>query len=351
MGKLNISEKLIKIKPYVVDKTNYSVRLDANESFLAFPEELKTDLWKALNNVMFNRYPDTDSTELCMLYGRYCGIDPKYILAGNGSDEIIQILINGFLDCGDAVLTLKPDFSMYKFFASLMGAYVLEYDLGEELEFKIEDFVRLAKDEDVKLIIFSAPNNPTGRTISREEILYIVDKVDALVVVDEAYFEFCGETVIDCITEFENLAVMRTCSKAMSLAAARVGFIIAGEKIIENFKKVKTPFNVNALSQAAAAVILRHPELIKSNVEKIISERDYLYERLVELQKRVGREKFQIYPTKSNFVYIKSSEAKKIYESLKEKAIGIRFFGKNLRINAGSREENDALLAALEEIL
>jgi histidinol-phosphate aminotransferase len=351
MGKLVISEKLNNIKPYVVDKNNYSVRLDANESFLTFSQELKMELSEAVNNVLFNRYPDPDSSQLCKLYGEYCGIDSKYIMAGNGSDEIIQILVNGFLTSGDAVLTLKPDFSMYKFYSSLIGAYVLEYDMGEALEFNVGEFVKLAKDEEVKLIIFSTPNNPTGRIISREDILYIVENVDALVIVDEAYFEFCGETVIDSIRDFENLAVLRTCSKAIALAAARVGFIIAGEKIIENFRKVKPPFNVNSMSQAAASVVLRHPDIIKNSVEKIASERDYLYEKLAKLQDRAGYEKFQVYPTKSNFVYIKSSKAKKIYEGLKEMAIAIRFFGSNLRINAGTREENDTLIAALEEIL
>lgn len=351
MGKLLVNEKLSNIKPYIVDKHIYNVRVDANESFLGFPEVLKPELTEAISNVLFNRYPDPDSSELCKLYAEYCGVDSKYIMAGNGSDEIIQTLINGFLNCGDAVLTVKPDFSMYKFYASLIGAYVIEYDMGEELQFKVEDFVKLAKDEEVKLIIFSTPNNPTGGIRSRDEILYIVENTDALVIVDEAYFEFCGETVIDCIDKYENLAVLRTCSKALALAAARVGFIIAGEQIIENFKKVKPPFNVNTLSQVAASVVLRHPEIIKSNIERIVTERDYLYEKLIVVQGKVGVGDFRVYPTQSNFIYIKAAEAKNIYEGLKEKGIAIRFFGSNLRINAGSREENDILLAALEGLL
>jgi histidinol-phosphate aminotransferase len=350
MGKLLISDKLNNIKPYVVDKNYYSVKLDANESFLPFPEELKPQLAETMINVLYNRYPDPDSEELCKLYGNYCGVDSRYIMAGNGSDEIIQILINGFLNCGDAVLTLKPDFSMYKFYASLIGAYVIEYDMGEDLEFKVEDFVKLAKDEEVRLIIFSTPNNPTGGIMSREDILYIVQNTDALVIVDEAYYEFCGETVVDCIEKYENLAVLRTCSKALALAAARVGFVIAGEKVIENFKKVKPPFNVNTLSQAAASVVLSKTEIIKSNIEKIIIERDYLYEGLIKIQDNVGVEYFKVYPTKSNFVYIKAAESVKVFEVLKEKGIAIRCFGNNLRINAGTREENDRLIAALGEV-
>lgn len=351
MGMLIINDKLNRIEPYIVDKTEYSVKLDANESFLNFPQSLKEELMDALMKVLYNRYPDPESEQLCRLYGQYCGVDSKYILAGNGSDEIIQTLMNGFLNCGDAVLTLKPDFSMYKFYASLLGAYVYEYDLDENLTFDLEDFIRVALDEEVKIIIFSTPNNPTGAVVSREHIIKIVEETDALVVVDEAYFEFHGETVVDLITKYENLAVLRTCSKAMGLAAARVGFIIAGESIIRNFKKVKAPYNVNSLSQATASVMLRHPEIIKDNIKQIVKERDYLYQELCKLQQN---DSFKVYPTCANFIYIKTERAKELNEALKKQGIAIRCFGESLRINAGSREENlrviETLSCALKDL-
>lgn len=347
MGKLVISDKLNNIKPYIVDKSEYSVKLDANESFLNFPDSLKEELTDALMKVLYNRYPDPESEDLCSLYGQYSDVDPNYILAGNGSDEIIQTLMNGFLSCGDAVLTLKPDFSMYKFYASLLGAYVYEYELDEDLKFDLDDFIEVAENEEVKVIIFSTPNNPTGTVVSRDDIIKIVEKTKALVVVDEAYYEFNGETVADLITKYENLVVLRTCSKAIGLAAARVGFILAGDLVINNFKKVKAPYNVNSLSQAAASVILKHPDIIKDNIKKIVEERDYLYEELCKLQNK----SFKLYPTSSNFVYIKAERAKEIYEGLKKQGISIRYFGENLRVNAGSREENKRLLQALNSIL
>lgn len=344
MGKLVISDKLNRIQPYMVDKSEFSVKLDANESFLNFPDSLKEELRDALMEVLYNRYPDPESEQLCALYGQYCGVDSKYILAGNGSDEIIQTLMNGFLNCGDAVLTLKPDFSMYKFYASLLGAYVYEYDLDENLTFHVDDFVEVALNEEVKIIIFSTPNNPTGAVVSREDIIKIVEKTNALVVVDEAYYEFNGETVVDLIGRYENLAVLRTCSKAIGLAAARVGFIIAGELIISNFKKVKAPYNVNSLSQAAASVMLKHTDVIKDNISKIVKERDYLYEELCKLQQE---DNFKVYPTWANFIYIKAEKAKDLYEALKKQGIAIRCFGEHLRINAGSREENLRLIEVL----
>ncbi|NLZ48144.1 MAG: histidinol-phosphate transaminase [Clostridiales bacterium] len=348
MGKLVINDKLNRIEPYVVDKREYRVKLDANESFLNFPESLKEELSEALMKVIYNRYPDPEAESLCRLYGQYCGVDSKYILAGNGSDEIIQTLMNGFLNCGDGVLTLKPDFSMYKFYASLIGAYVYDYALDENLTFDVEDFINVALNEDVKIIIFSTPNNPTGVVVSREDIIKIVEQTNALVVVDEAYYEFCGETVVDLVAKYENLAVLRTCSKAMGLAAARVGFIIAGELVINNYKKVKPPYNVNSLSQVAASVILKHPDIIKDNIQKIVKERDYLYEELCKLDQG---NKFKVYPTSSNFIYIKSERGKEVYEVLRDQGIAIRCFGEYLRINAGSREENIRVLEAITCVL
>lgn len=351
MGKLYINDKLKSIKPYVVDKTEYEVKLDANESYIPFPAELEEKLKKAMAGVLYNRYPDPDAEELCRLYGAYCGIDSSNIMAGNGSDELIQIMINGFLENGDALLTVKPDFSMYKFYTSLMGAKVVEYDMGEEFIFDRDSFLKLVKGNNARMIIFSNPNNPTAGVIPAEDILYLVENTDAMVVVDEAYYEFYGETVIDKIYEYENLAVLRTCSKAMGLAAARVGFLAAGNEIMCNVRKVKPPFNVNSLSQAAASVVLKNRDIIDRNIEEIKAGRDSLYAALSEMEQEWGRDTLKVYPTYSNFIYIKSPISKQIFEELKEKNIIIRYFGDFLRVNTGSPYENERFIEAFRKIV
>lgn len=351
MGKLILNEKLKKLKPYIMDKKEYRVKLDANESFLNFPEELKEELRASLDKVLFNRYPDADGEKICSLYGKYCGSPENNIMPGNGSDDIIQILCNGFLEKGDKLLTLKPDFSMYRFYASLAGAASLEYDLGKDLIFNREAFVKLAKESQARMIIFSNPNNPTGNVIKRDDILYVVENCDALVVADEAYYEFYGESVIDCIEKYENLAVLRTCSKAFGLAGARVGFLIASDLIIENARKVKPPYNVNSLSQAAAQVLLRHAEIIEKNIREIKKEINYLYEKLINLEKQFGKNKLRVYPTSANFVYINSPYAKEIFDKLKGGSIIVRSFGESLRINAGSRMENTEFINSFEKLL
>ena len=350
MGRLYISDKMRNIKPYVVDKTQYEVKLDANESFIALPKEVEAEMKDELIRVLYNRYPDPDADIICRLYGEYCGMSSNNIMAGNGSDELIQILVNGFLDKGDTLLTIKPDFSMYKFYAALMGVNVEEYDMGEELIFDKYEFVSKAQSIRAKLIIFSNPNNPTGAVICRDDILYVVENTDALVIVDEAYFEFYGETVINEICKFSNMAVLRTCSKAIGIAAARVGFLIASEEVIVNLKKVKPPFNVSSLSQAAASVILKNKHIIDENIQKIKEGRDNLYSALKLAEKHYGTELIMVYPTYANFIYIKSPISRQIFEALKEMSIIVRCFGNFLRINTGSKEENQRFISALERI-
>lgn len=348
MGKLQFHEKLQSIAPYKVDKTLYPIKLDANESFITFSESLKEELAESIKNVAFNRYPDPDATEVCELYSKYCGCDIDNIIAGNGSDELIQVIVNAFMGKADKALTLKPDFSMYKFYSSLIGANIVEFELDENMNFNVEEFVRKANTEKVKLIIFSNPNNPSGGVISQEKINFILEQTEALVVVDEAYYEFYGESSIKFINKYGNLAVLRTCSKAMGIAATRLGFLISNKNVIDNIKKVKPPFNVNSLTQALGAVILKKTELINRNIESILIERRYLVENL----KKCFRGNAVIYPTNANFIYIKCDNFEFIYKQLLTKGISIRYFKDGaIRITVGNREENKRIILELKFLL
>ena len=352
MGTVIYNSKLDSIKPYEVDKTKYSIKLDANESFISFPKELQEQLCNIMTNLDFNRYPDASSEEICRLYAEYCGVEPKKVMAGNGSDELIQILTNAFVGKGDKILTPKPDFSMYKFYTSVMEGSVIEFPLDEELKLDVEKFIETANKEEVRVIIFSNPCNPTGGIIPREAIIKIVESCNALVVVDEAYYDFYGESVVDSIDTYENLAVLRTTSKAMGLAAMRMGFLIANEKLIYNIRKVKPPFNINSLTQAVGALILSNPQISKENVERILEERSFLVEELQSIQSAVSKESFKIHPTKANFVYIKATDAEAIYSKLLQEDIIIRCFGNGaIRITVGSRNENIAVITALRKVM
>jgi histidinol-phosphate aminotransferase len=352
MGTVIQNSKLSSIKAYEIDREKYEIKLDANESFLSFPMELREELKNRLMNVEFNRYPDPESEEVCRLYAEYCGVKPSNVLSGNGSDELIQIIVNGFMSKEEKILTFAPDFSMYKFYTSIMEGKIVELSLDENMKIDGDKVIERANQEHVKIVIFSNPNNPVGVVVPREDILKIVENCNALVVVDEAYFEFYGESVVDCINQYENLIVLRTCSKAVGLAAVRLGFLIANEELIRTIRKVKPPFNVNALSQLAGEIVLKNSMLIGENVSAIVRERDYLFNELKLIENSLGKAEFRVFPGSANFAFIRTGRAEEIYSSLLERSISIRNFNNRaLRITVGSRSENEALVTALKVIL
>lgn len=339
-------EDLKSFKPYEVDKNNYNIRLDANESFLNFPEELKEELMTSIQSIFFNRYPDSDSTEICNLYADYAGVDFKNVIAGNGSDELIQIIVNSIISAGDKVMMLTPDFSVYNIYTRLVGGIPVEFQLKDNFELDVEELIAKANFEGVKLIFISNPNNPTGGVIPEENLIRIIQETKSIVVIDEAYYEFYGKSLVDKINTYENLVILRTCSKALGLAALRLGFLITNELLMNEFKKVKLTYNVNTVTQSIAAVVLKRPELIKRNIEAILKERDYL---LSELKKIKG---ITIYPTKANYVLIESSFKDELREKILECGISVRNFSsprlKNcLRITVGNREENKAFMDSI----
>lgn len=345
--------KLESIKNYESNKERYNVRLDANESFLPIDEKLLNKFKEKISEIDIHRYPDSDSETLRKLYAEYCGVTESNVIVGNGSDELIQVIINGALVKGEKVLTLKPDFSMYKFYTSLVEGDIIELELNNDMEITADKIIEKAAEGNAKIIIFSNPNNPTGSVLSCEEIIKILNSCNSLVVVDEAYYEFYGQTMVDYINQFDNLVVLRTSSKAMGLAAARLGFLIAKETLISKIVKAKPPYNVNALTQTLGEIVLGERRLIAENVKNIIVEREYLFDQLKKLESKINNEKrFRIFPSKANFIFIKSNTGEEIYRKLLEMSINIRIFkDKSLRITAGSREENNTLISALNNIM
>ncbi|MDW8801168.1 histidinol-phosphate transaminase [Clostridium sp. A1-XYC3] len=342
-------ENLKVFKAYEVPKLEYKVKLDANESFLALDEEILETIASRLKKITINRYPDAESQTVCQLYGQYSGISPKNIIAGNGSDELIQMIVGTFVDKNEKIMTLNPDFSMYKSYVELAGGKALHFELDEEFNLDVESLVEKVNEEKVKILFISNPNNPIGRVIERREIIKIIKSCNCIVVIDEAYFEFYGESVVDEVQDYENLIVLRTCSKAIAVAGIRLGFLITNDLLLNEIKKVKPPFNVNSVTQLIGEVVLENTANIKEAIEKIVKERSFLLEQLASI------EKIKIYPTFANFILIQSENIDRIYNGLFEKGIIVRKFKDErlkrcLRITVGSRKENQILLDCLKGI-
>ncbi|MEY7999500.1 histidinol-phosphate transaminase [Clostridium sp. Mt-5] len=343
-------ENLKNFKPYTVPKLDYEIKLDANESFLKLSPYIMEKILDKINKVEFNRYPDPAAEKVCALYSKYIGINKKNIMAGNGSDELIQIITGALLDKNEKIMTLSPDFSMYKNYAETAGGKAITFQLDDNFNLDVDKLIDKINGEKIKILFISNPNNPTGNVLKRESIFKILNNCSCAVVMDEAYMEFYGESIVDSIYEYENLIVLRTCSKAMASAAIRLGFLITNSFMINEIKKAKPPFNVNSVTQALGEVLLSEVDYIKSSVEKIKREREFLVNELN------GIDKIKPYPTYANFVLVGFEDADFVYKKLLGNKIVVRNYSDNrlknfLRITVGSREENKIFIKTLRSIL
>jgi histidinol-phosphate aminotransferase len=341
-------EDLKSFRPYEAENNSYPIRLNANESFINISKEMLEEIQKAVKSVLFNRYPDPNSSAVCKLYADYAGVAASYIIAGNGSDELIQMIANAFINPRDKVMMLNPSFSMYSLYTRIIGGIPVQYNLNEDFSVEVEGLISRVNSENIKILFIANPNNPTGGVLSRKTVEKIVDRCNCIVVIDEAYYEFYGTTVTDLIDSKDNLIVLRTCSKAMGMAGIRLGFLMARDILVNEIKKVKPPFNVNSVTQAVGEVMLKNTALIKRNISEIINEREYL---LNYLQNTKG---VKVYPSSANFILIETDWAEIIKEKALARGISLRGFKENrlkncLRITVGSREENEAVIALLNE--
>lgn len=344
-----LNEKVNNLTPYEPISGTYEIRLDANESFLTFPKEIENEMVEALKNSALNRYPDPMATKLVKGFADYFKIDADCVTAGNGSDEIISVIMNAFLQKGDKILTLEPDFSMYRFYAELAECECVKYQKDENLDVNIDDVISLAKKENVRIVIFSNPCNPTSRIVTKDDVRKLINSVDSLVVLDEAYMDFAeDESLLSEFENYDNLIILKTCSKALGSAALRLGFAVANKTLTNVIRAVKSPYNVNSVSQTLGEVLFSHPDYIDKCIETVVNSRKELYSALKEINSD-NIEK--IYDTHTNFVFMKVKNAKEVFNKMKDNSIIIRNMGDFLRITAGTEYENEKMLETFKKVL
>lgn len=340
-----LNHKIKNLVPYEPITGEYKIRLDANESYIKFDCDKLT---KALD-ANLNRYPDPYAVDLCRAFSSLYGVSPELVTAGNGSDELIGLIVGAFFTANDTVVTLSNDFSMYKFYGEVSGVKIDTYHKNDELEIDVDGLISYINSNNIAGLIFSNPCNPTSLCLTRENVLKIIQNVDALVVVDEAYMDFSDQSVLDCCDKYDNVIILKTCSKAIGLAAIRLGFAVANDTLTTALKAVKSPYNVNSITQCIGEIVLTDVDYIRNCTEKLIANRDYLYSKLQELH---SSHNFfdKIYKPETNFVFVKTSYAEFIYNELLIRSIAIRCMGEYLRISAGSIFEIDELFVQLREI-
>ena len=339
-----LTEKLINLTPYDPIQGDYKIRLDANESFIDTDYE---SLKNAVKDISVNRYPDPYAKKLTEAYSELYGIDPDLVTAGNGSDEIISIITACFLQKGDKVLCLTPDFSMYAFYSSLYELDVVTLAKERDLTINIGKVIEKINNDGIKAVLFSNPCNPTSLGLEREDVIKLIKSVNALVILDEAYMDFWGEenSLLKNTAEYDNLIVLRTCSKALGMAGLRLGFAVSNAVITEKLRAAKSPYNVNSLTQQTAEYYLRDKDEMNRRIEACRKAKKELYDALIGAELPFAD---VIYPSVTNFVFIKTSRAKEVFEYLLSKSVAVRFMGEYLRITAGTDEENKTVAAALK---
>ncbi|MBQ8509926.1 MAG: histidinol-phosphate transaminase [Clostridia bacterium] len=350
-----IPQKVREIEEYTPNTDICKIRLDANESPFNPSDEVLNEFKKVVSEIDFNRYPDPFAKELIESFAKIYKVDPKNVVAGNGSDELISLICGNLTENEDTVAVVSPDFSMYEFYSSLAGAQVISFGKDEKFQINFEKLTQVVNEKRSKIVIFSNPCNPTGALEKRDDIIKFIKNVNAFVIVDEAYMEFSpvNESVLDLCDKFENLIVLKTTSKAYGAAALRLGFAISNEEIAKTLRKIKSPYNVNTVSQIYGKIILNHYHEIEARVREIKANTVYLRE---EIKKIENSSIETIYETSTNFVLLKMKTpelAVALHKKLKEKSIAIRCMAKGgfIRITAGKREEIDELLAKMREVI
>lgn len=341
-----LNDKIKNLEPYEPISGTYQIRLDANECPVNLPDKVRREFAARLEEIAFNRYPDPLAERLVRSFADYYHIKPELVTAGNGSDELIFLIESAFMQKGDKMLVVSPDFSMYNFYSSICEVQSASFLKGDSLEIDVDALIETVNRDNIDLVIFSNPCNPTGKGITRAEAEKLVSSVEALVILDEAYMDFWTESLLDKIEDYSNLIIFRTASKLVGSAALRLGFAVANPTIAKAIKAVKSPYNVNSVSQAFGEIIYRQKETLKNRQKKIVNNKEMLYNGLVRL---CGAKKgFIVYSSVANFVFMKTDCSRKIWEYLKRQSIVVRLMGDYLRITAGTAEEVSAVLRALE---
>lgn len=345
-----LNEKLKSIKAYDPQTYDFKVRLDANESFFNIPDSIKDEICEKMKTLNFNRYPDPLSVDLCKCFADFYNIENNDIAVGNGSDEIISIILSSFLMKGDKYALFADDFSMYSFYGYINENLPVYIDKKADFSIDVNSLIDRCNEENVKLLIFSNPCNPTSLGIKAAKIEQLVKNVNCLVVIDEAYMDFWNESVLDKVHTYDNLIVLRTASKAIGIASLRVGFAVGSKTLIDVIKATKSPYNVNSFSQMVAAELYSNKDIIRSRINEIIKSRIELQNKLIELAGKYG-DRIHVIDSCTNFVTVLSQQRNDIYNYLLTKGISIRKFDSYLRITAGNSFENEAVVSAVNEYL
>jgi len=335
---------------YSVPQDHSVIKLNQNESPYDIPSALKSVILERLNGKMWNRYPYARSNALIKELADYTGHETDGIVIGNGSNEIIQGVFSASCSAGDRSVMVVPGFAVYPRVAAVLGVKAFEVPLLPSFDFDVAALIAAA--QDAQLVIIASPNVPTGITMSHETIEKIATHTRGMFVVDEAYFEFSGSSVLDLLQKFDSMVIIRTLSKACCLAGARIGYALTSPLLAQGIEKAKLPFSVGVFQQVAGEIILRDRVFIKNVTQQVIEARDRVFNELNSIPGVTP------IPSQANFILmrIEYKNAHDVANALYKMGVLVRHFNTpelcdTLRVTIGTSEENHQFIEALRAIM
>jgi histidinol-phosphate aminotransferase len=340
------------LKAYGLSPDRASVKINQNENPWDASAAIKRETLRRMEGREWSRYPDFVPVSLHEKLAAFAGWTPDGVVAGNGSNELIQATLMVTMGEGRRVLITEPTFALYRQVTTVLGGEVLSVPLDATLSFDVAALLQTVERERPEVVIICSPNNPTGCRLELAELETLLDAAPGLFVVDEAYFEFSGLSVARLLERHRNLAVFRTFSKAMALAGLRVGYLLAAPELVREISKAVLPYNLNRFSQTAAEVAIELYETeLAPLVARVVAERARLFAALGRISGLAP------VPSHANFMVVRSEiEPRRVFASLLERDILVRdvsgypMLRDYFRVSVGTPEENDRLIAALKEI-
>jgi histidinol-phosphate aminotransferase len=341
------------LRAYTLAPRRAPVKLDQNENPRDLPAPLKRRVVDEALARAWNRYPDFDPRELRDALARSAQWRADGILAGNGSNELIEAVLMVTVGDGARVVIPEPTFSLYALLTEVLGGRPVRVRLGAGFAFDVDALIRAQREHEASVVIVCSPNNPTGSLLSPADVARLCAETDALVVLDEAYHEFAGRSVAPLLHDHVNLVVLRTFSKALAMAGLRVGYLMAAPELVAEIDKARLPYNLNVFSQAAALAVLGDPSAVESSAAGLVRAREALFR---ELSSVPG---VRPYPSHANFILfaLEGRAPSDVFRDLHERGVLVRDVSAMpglsacLRVSVGTDGENTAFLAALRAVM
>jgi histidinol-phosphate aminotransferase len=341
------------VAAYTLALREAPVKLNQNENPCDLPEPVKRRVLEKAIVRPWSRYPDFDPKELLAALARFSGWRADGVLAGNGSNELIEALLLVTVGHGTKVVIPEPTFTLYALMTTILGGEPVRVPMSFRgapgFAYDVEDLLASRRVSGASVTIVCSPNNPTGTSLDLGDVERLCRDGDGLVVIDEAYHEFSGRTVAPLLEHHPNLIVLRTFSKAMALAGLRVGYLLASPELVREVNKARLPYNLNFFSQAAAIAALEEKDALAAGVSRLVAERERLLARLADVPG------VRAFPSDANFFLLEclSADPKAVFASMARRGVLVRdvtsypMLGRCLRVSLGSEEENEAFLRAL----